>query len=568
MRLWIRKSFRNRIFVTILAVTLIPLILCNVLMMQIQVKRSEISLEKGARQELLLLEETFSQLLYRFREMADELGRSTMVHSALRRQEGRSHVTYQLLFRLTDELREYAKFEIFNKEGVCQYTTDNTEPAGKMEPYWGILHAAGTSEELVIQREKKDGGLEAAKAIRTHDGKILGYVVISMEQSNFDLLFSGCYSTSNSIILMDTHWNAVYLTQPALQEELVPELRGQRLRGGDLVDLFGESNYMTLTDEETGFTLVLRQPKIFTAPVKNTVYFLSVVMGVLSLVLCLWGSWMLSRYLAHPVKRLSAAMKEVRKGNYDVTIHTSRVDEFGHLSDSFNRMTKEYRENVERRVQDQKELNATQIRMLQAQLNPHFLYNTLDSIKWMGLVHKAPDVADMATDLAALLRASISGNEFIPLSEELELIERYIEIQSIRFEDRFTCEIDIGEQFQSCQVPKMVLQPLVENAIIHGVAEQEDGYIKISAKEEKGELLILVSDNGCGMPREVLEQLREGYQRLPGEHLGLYNVSSIIRLHYGETYGLTIESEPGNGSCISLRLPMQKGERNAEGGSN
>ncbi|MBQ3028164.1 MAG: ATP-binding protein, partial [Lachnospiraceae bacterium] len=103
---------------------------------------------------------------------------------------------------------------------------------------------------------------------------------------------------------------------------------------------------------------------------------------------------------------------------------------------------------------------------------------------------------------------------------------------------------------------------------IHGVVELEDGYIKLSAKEEDGDLLIFVSDNGCGMPKEVLEQLNEGYQRLPGQHLGLYNVRSIIRLHYGETYGLTVESEPENGSCICLRLPIQKGERNAEGSSN
>jgi len=568
MKAWIRKSFRNRIFVTILAVTMIPLFLCNVLMMQIQVKRSEISLRKQAQQELALLEEKFSGLISRFRDTADELGKSTMVHSALRRQTGNSHVTYQLLFRLTDELREYAKFEIYDKEGTCQYTTYNTGPTGRLEPYWGILYAAGKDEDLVIQREKINGGLEAAKAIRDYAGDILGYVVITMEQGNFDRLFSGCYGASNNIILMDAHWNAVYLTQPVLQEELVPILREQWMQGNDPDDVLRESNYMLQTDRETGFTLVLRQPKIFTAPVKNTIYFLSGVMGVLCFALCLWGSWLLSRYLARPVNRLSAAMKEVRKGNYEVTIHTSRVDEFGHLSESFNKMTREYRENLERRVQDQKELNATQIRMLQAQLNPHFLYNTLDSIKWMGVVHKAPGIAEMSTDLAALLRASISGKEFIPLSEELELIERYIGIQSIRFEDRFTCEIDISEQFQNCLVPKMVLQPLVENAIIHGVADREDGYIKLSAKEENGDLLIFVSDNGCGMPKELLEQLQEDYERLPGQHLGLYNVRSIIRLHYGKEYGLSVESEPENGSRICLRLPIQKGDRNAEGSSN
>lgn len=259
-------------------------------------------------------------------------------------------------------------------------------------------------------------------------------------------------------------------------------------------------------------------------------------------------------------------MREVEKGNYQVQMETNRTDEFGRLASSFNRMTREYLLNLENSVQRQKELNETQIRMMQAQLNPHFLYNTLDSMKWLGVTHGVPKVATLATNLATILRASISEGEFVTLQQELELIERYIDIQSIRFEDRFTCEIDIDDKFQSCLVPKLVLQPLVENSIIHGLEGRDDGYIKVSAEEQDSVLVLTVSDNGRGIPEEILEKINSSDELKPGGHLGLYNVDRIIRLHYGDQYGISAENVPGEGSRVQLRLPIQREEKkDAEG---
>ena len=174
-----------------------------------------------------------------------------------------------------------------------------------------------------------------------------------------------------------------------------------------------------------------------------------------------------------------------------------------------------------------------------------------------------PQVAELAADLAALLRAGISGSEYITLEEELELIGRYLAIQEVRFGDRFVCELDVDERFQHCIVPKMVLQPLVENAIIHGVADLEEGYIKLWAEEDGGDLLLRVSDNGRGIAPEVLDRLAR-HEDIPGGHLGLNNVDRIIRLYYGEGYGLTAESGD-TGSRVTLRLPMKKGDGYAEG---
>ena len=203
--------------------------------------------------------------------------------------------------------------------------------------------------------------------------------------------------------------------------------------------------------------------------------------------------------------------------------------------------------------------------MLQSQLNPHFLYNTLDCMKWLGVTGGVPQVAELAADLAALLRAGISGSEYITLEEELELIGRYLAIQEVRFGDRFVCELDVDERFQHCVVPKLILQPLVENAIIHGVADSDEGFIKLWAEEDaEGYLLLKVSDNGSGIPPEVLERLNS-HELIPGGHLGLNNVDRIVRLSYGESCGLSAHPNEGGGSCVQLRLPMQKGEDHAQG---
>ena len=173
--------------------------------------------------------------------------------------------------------------------------------------------------------------------------------------------------------------------------------------------------------------------------------------------------------------------------------------------------------------------------------------------------------APLAADLAALLRAGISGSEYITLEEELELIGRYLAIQEVRFGDRFVCELDVDERFQRCVVPKLILQPLVENAIIHGVADSDEGFIKLWAEEDaEGYLLLKVSDNGSGIPPEVLERLNS-HELIPGGHLGLNNVDRIVRLSYGESCGLSAYPNEGGGSCVQLRLPMQKGEDHAQG---
>lgn len=568
MSAWIKSSFRNRLFVTLLLATLLPLLLCDVVMMRIIITRNERALAEQASAGLARLHEDMDWLLDELESAADSLAANTAVHSALRRGDNDSRLLYQVLYQNTQQMREYARFDIYDRFGQCRYSTDNVVAEEQLDPAWGVLYSAGKSRDLVY-RSGAEQGLLAARAVRTYDGRVLGYVVMGVEQAGFDKLLGSHIDTGSDLILVDGLWHNVYCSQSSRAEEMVQSLKDRLLAGQALTGERDEYNYCVEPLERDGFCLILRQPQTYTATVKQSIKAVSILTGVLCMLLCLWTSWTLSRYLSKPVHEMDAAMGRVEKGEYDVSIQTDASDEFARLAASFNRMTAEYRQNLARSVQRQKELNETQLRMMQAQLNPHFLYNTLDSIKWMGITNGVPQIGDITTDLAELLRAGISGDKLITLEEELELIERYIDIQSIRFEDSFTCEIDVEERFMHCVLPKLVLQPLVENSIIHGLSGKEDGYIKLWAERDGDDLKLCVWDNGCGIPQEVLDKLNSPDKTLPGGHLGLNNVDKIIRLYYGDCYGITAHTYRGEGSCIELRLPMQikgreRGTDNAE----
>ena len=220
-------------------------------------------------------------------------------------------------------------------------------------------------------------------------------------------------------------------------------------------------------------------------------------------------------------------------------------------------MVKDLKRYLEDRVQQQKDLNETTLRLYQTQLNPHFLYNTLDTIKWSAKIHQIPEIAVLAENLAVILRKSISSKPFIRLREELDTIESYIKIQKIRFAGRFLYETEIPDVLEDCMIPKMILQPLVENAIIHGLDGCENGYICIYAAQKDGILRISVTDDGCGMGQEMLDWINSPDPIKRDGHLGLYNVIRILKLYYGEEYGMQAESD-AEGTTVTLTLPAQK----------
>lgn len=559
MKQWIQRSFKNRIFLTIFIVSLLPLLLCDGILMRLIISRTEYNARNGGNRELQQIQQDLDGLLLDFESFLFDFSGSTLVRSILRSGSYNSRSLYQYLYQSTYDLKDYAQFYVYSQDGVCRYSTANASDIGDLDPDWGILRASAVGSGAAYQSDTEEGFL-IAKTVTTRSGDILGYILVRMQRDDLTAFLDDRLGSANELFLLDKTWRSVYCTQAIRSSETVTDLREQLMQTGTLTASGEECYYMARRSEVSGFTLILQQPKIYTSQVIASIVLTSVAMGVLCLALCLWGSWKLSMYLAEPVQQLDAAMQQVERHNYQMQIESDRIDEIGLLAESFNRMTVEYCRNLEHSVQRQKELNETQLRMLQAQLNPHFLYNTLDSMKWLGITSHVPQIADMATNLAILLRMAISGKKMITVEEELDLIERYIDIQTIRYEDKFTCEIDVPEQFQHCMIPKLLLQPLVENAIVHGISDLEEGYIKICAEEVQQQMRISVYDNGCGMPEEALQRVNSTEEPAPTDHLGLYNVGHIIRLYFGDNYGIRAHTLPEGGTCIRIYLPMLRKE--------
>ena len=283
---------------------------------------------------------------------------------------------------------------------------------------------------------------------------------------------------------------------------------------------------------------------------------------LLCLGLCVLASMRFSRQLFEPIRALNSAMREVEEGNLNVQLDNRRIDEMGQLSGRFNRMAQRLRQNLKDSLRQQRELNEAQIRMMQAQLNPHFLCNTLDTMKWISKIKQVPQVALMSTDLADILRFCISPDEFVPLRREVEILRRYMEIQSIRLSGKCRLEVDMPPELEECRVPKMILQPLAENAILHGLDGVEDGVIWVRVRSQGTQTLtISVEDNGRGLPPELMGPYTGPPETSGRGHLGLYNVDTILKKHYGEAYGLRLGSRPGGpGAAVTASLPLWKEE--------
>lgn len=269
-------------------------------------------------------------------------------------------------------------------------------------------------------------------------------------------------------------------------------------------------------------------------------------------------SMVVSRRISIPVIALTEKAKQFGKRDFSRAkpIETN-ITELEILDDSFNEMTDHISALIEKQIENERSLHQAELELLQAQINPHFLYNTLDSIAILAESDREEDVVNMITSLSTFFRNSLSeGEDIHTLRAEMAQAVSYLEIQQIRYSDILTYSMDIAEDVQDCLIPKLILQPLIENALYHGIKNRRGrGLITITGGRENNRIHLRVRDNGIGMDSERLEQLQNGiYQQKQGS-FGLWNVHQRIRLYCGDPYGLSFESVPGEGTTVTVTLP-------------
>lgn len=257
------------------------------------------------------------------------------------------------------------------------------------------------------------------------------------------------------------------------------------------------------------------------------------------------------------IRQLISNMKKIEDENWDVCISIDSNDEIGVLQKRFNYMVRHIKQLIREKYQEEINKKNAELKALQAQINPHFLYNTLDMINWLTYKYNAEDIRSINENLSKFFKLSLSsGNDIISIRDELEHVRIYIDIQNKRFDNNIITIFDVEEEIYGLITVKLILQPIVENAILHGIQEREDkkGFIRISGRIEDNLVKLAVEDNGVGIEPETLECLliknkSKGY--------GVKNVNERIKLYFGEDYGLSYQSEPGTGTLVTINFPAK-----------
>ncbi len=276
-------------------------------------------------------------------------------------------------------------------------------------------------------------------------------------------------------------------------------------------------------------------------------------------------SMILSSAITRPITKLRSTMKKVEQGNLEFQPPLAYAgNEIRDLVESFNMMVERIRDLIEKNKKEQDEKRKSEFRALQAQINPHFLYNTLDSIIWMAEGNHNDTVIQMTSALSKLLRKSISNQkEIVTVAEEVEYVNEYLKIQQMRYHDKMEYEINVEDEVLSCPISKLVLQPLVENAIYHGIKGKEGkGRITITGTVEDNRAVIRVLDNGVGMDARTLSHIFDVNKDESNSisKVGVRNVNSRLKLYYGEEYGLNYQSSAHVGTCVTVTIPYMPGE--------
>lgn len=390
------------------------------------------------------------------------------------------------------------------------------------------------------------------------EDKLLGVILIDLRYSSIISLCTDVMpSNSGYVFILDDRGSIVYHPrQQLIYSNLMTEQTGlvASLEEGESAEREGKL-YLSSNIRDTNWRVAgVIEIDALLSDQHNLVWYFVVTALAFGLLACAI-SFFISKRITKPILNLERTVKKVREGDLSAKADPSSNDEVGDLSESFNEMTDRIAELMEKFEKEQIEKRESVLWALKAQINPHFLYNTLDSIVWMAEAGQNEDVVEMTSALAKMLRASIGrDSETATLRLELENIRNYLRIQKYRYKSKLNYEIDVPEKLYNRRVEHLSLQPLVENAIYHGIRERrEGGLITVFAEERDGNLVIAVEDNGVGMTEERIREIMNREESV--KSMGVRNVDNRIKLTFGSEYGLKIESKPGVGTRVTMTLP-------------
>ena len=405
----------------------------------------------------------------------------------------------------------------------------------------------------------------AFRRVAGADGGETGTILVNVDEKYLEDLYGTAEDRSN-LYIFDKKGNIVSSREKSLL--------GKNFIGVDnFRRLYGENEYHIIKklgqdyllsnyyDPQTGWTIVEEMPcAVILQPLNQAlVLLLAIVSGCL--LVGTGAACYMSERISKPILKLCRLMDRVKQGDFDVISDIRGYEEVNQLKDSFNEMAAEIKKLLEDIRDNEMQKRKSEMDFLRAQINPHFLYNTLFSIQCMIELKKNDQAVLMMAAFTDLLKKTLSvDTDFITLKEEFESTEKYLVLQQIRYGDKIHYECEMGAETEQCLVPALIIQPIVENAIFHGIeAKEEAGLIIVESVVSEGALLITVSDDGVGLDEKELARMTAQFgerEYQSGRSIGILNVLNRIKINFGEEYGLTVESEPGIGTSVTMRFPV------------
>ena len=426
-------------------------------------------------------------------------------------------------------------------------------------------------------------GLTYIKTIRSYDTIALGRKIYdennSSEQLGYVFVFIGSDLFSKNILsrvdlgtgskliimgrdgtVMSASDKQISLGEQYTDSKLISLIKEQQKQG--IQSFSGQINHTDqqisyIYNEQIGWYLISLMPFSYINSETSKITVSMALISLLIIVICITIIYFMNNSIVKPIKRIIAFSNQISNGEFSIRIQDDNDDEMGVLSRKINSMVNEIEQLMVTQKIDQKRKRELELQMLQSQINPHFLFNTLSTLRWLAVINQVPVLINGIGSLSELLRSTIlDNNEEITIEQELQNLSHYFEIQKIRYADRFHVEYDINNELLHCLIPKLILQPVAENAIIHGLSDQGKPLeIMIKVQQVNHLIQIEITDNGKGFDTSKPHQ-SDNKNKLSG--IGITNVNERIKLHYGEKYGLFISSEVGEGTCCKIIIPIKK----------
>ncbi|WP_235941283.1 cache domain-containing sensor histidine kinase [Paenibacillus puerhi] len=489
---------------------------------------------------------------------------------------------YLKSFNITP-IRDFIRFQIYFSNGDLMNSSDNQAPWTSREvreSEW--FQRTVASDGRVYFSSPPEGGQAGKNEAAAYASSILirdfanpdYYIVVRVEYNTalFDSVGQNDSLSANSrLLILDENNRPIYASPGAREAAAETGLLSQLTNHNGKLWLEGEQDSQLVTytrSDYSNWKIVLIMPKKDIFGPLDQIKTATLLTALIAFMVTFFISVLFGRSLTNPILVLYKTINRVKRGDFSVRVAVTRQDEIGLIASNFNDMQDELQQLIESKYINQIKLQQVELAMLHSQINPHFLYNTLDSIKAMADYYEAGKIGDMAQSLADMFRYNIKNtSSVVTLREELEQIEAYMSIQSIRFEDKITYEREIEEALLSVTVLKMTLQPLVENAVFHGI-EPKLGRcrLRVSATTEGGHMRLTISDDGVGIDAERLRSLRERLNEsvfnedtaFSAEEggIGIRNVYARYTIRFRDRFRFEIASEPGAGTAISLLIPL------------